>query len=322
MTTDLTIPINVGDADIGAALARHAEAARGAYAANSARALRSDVAIFTGWCGREGRQTLPASVETVAAFIDAMSADKAPATVRRCVSSVATFHRAAEVVNPCDALVVRLALKRMHNAKGRAQKQAQPLNEGLVRKLLEARGTKLRDIRNQALLVLAYVSLCRRSELTALRLEDISIEADGFATILIRRSKGDQEGLGAIVPVPQDAARYVAKWIEAARIKDGALFRVVRRGGRVGGVLDPGDVARIFKAMARRARVPAEDVARISGHSTRVGGAQDMLRYKETLPAIMASGRWKSSEMVGRYVAKIGARDSAAKRIADQRPSF
>jgi integrase len=265
---------------------------------------------------------MPANADLVVAFVDAMAAIKAPATVRRYVSSIAAFHRAADVTNPCAAQAVKLALKRMHNTKGRAQQQAAPLNEGQVRKLLEARGSRLRDIRNRALLVLAYVSLCRRSELTALRFEDLSVEADGFATILIRRSKGDQEGLGAIVPVPQDAARYVMKWIDAARIKDGALFRAVRYSGSVGGVLDPGDVARIFKGMARRANLPADQLARISGHSTRVGSAQDMLRYKETLPAIMASGRWKSSEMVGRYVAKVGARESAAKRIADQRPPF
>ena len=74
--------------------------------------------------------------------------------------------------------------------------------------------------------------------------------------------------------------------------------------------------------MARRAGLSAEEISRISGHSVRVDSAQDMLRYKETLPAIMASGRWKSPEMVGRYVAKVGARQSAAVRIADQREPF
>jgi site-specific recombinase XerD len=322
MTHAIAVPPTVTDAAIWTNLRQYAEAARGAFSANTERALRADVAAFTAWCGQQGQQAMAASAETVAAFIDAMAAVKAPATVRRYVASIATFHRAAGVANPCEVQTVKLALKRMHNTRGRAQEQAHPLNENLVRDLLKARGTRRRDIRNRAMLVVAYVTLCRRSELVAMQRADLSVEPDGFGTILIRRSKTDQEGMGAVVPIPADAMRYVSQWIDAAGITDGALFRSVRFGGRVGGTLDPGDVSRAFKEMARRAGVPAEEAARISGHSTRVGSAQDMLRYKETLPAIMASGRWKSPEMVGRYVAKVGARESAAKRIADQRPPF
>jgi hypothetical protein len=46
-----------------------------------------------------------------------------------------------------------------------------------------------------------------------------------------------------------------------------------------------------------------------------------VLRHKETLAAIMVSGRWKSLEMVG-HTAKQGARESAAKRIASARVPF
>ena len=53
---------------------------------------------------------------TVAALIDAMAGSKRrPATVRRYVSSIATFHRAAGVANPCETQAVKLALKRMHH---------------------------------------------------------------------------------------------------------------------------------------------------------------------------------------------------------------
>jgi hypothetical protein len=38
--------------------------------------------------------------------------------------------------------------------------------------------------------------------------------------------------------------------------------------------------------------------------STRVGAAQDMLRYGEQLPGIMQAGRWKTAQMVARYTAK------------------
>lgn len=330
-TVPATVSATLTEAEIWANLGKYAEQARGAFAANTARALRSDIAGFTDWCGQEVRQAMPASPETVAAFVDAMAASKAPATVRRYVASIAAFHRAAEVANPCATQAVKLALKRMHNDKGRVQQQASGLNEGAVRKLLDGRGmdgrgTRLLDLRNRALLVVAYVTMCRRGELVALQFADLTVEPDGFGTILIRRSKTDQEGRGAVVPIPVDAMRYLTKWIEAARIKDGALFRAVRHhGSGIGGALDPGAVTRIFKAMARAAKLPTDKAGkapRISGHSTRVGAAQDMLRYKETLAAIMVSGRWKSPEMVGRYVKEQEARDSAANRIAAAREPF
>jgi Phage integrase family len=105
----------------------------------------------------------------------------------------------------------------------------------------------------------------------------------------------------------------------AANITDGPLFRSVSRGSRAYGALSPSDVARIFKLMARRAGLSAAEIAHISGHSARVGSAQDMLRYGEQLPRIMQAGRWQTLIMVARYTAKQGARQSAAVRIAERR---
>jgi hypothetical protein len=43
-------------------------------AKHTERALRGDVELFTGWCRQQGHQALPASPETVAAFVPARSA--------------------------------------------------------------------------------------------------------------------------------------------------------------------------------------------------------------------------------------------------------
>jgi len=192
MDASTSVP-NADQAGIeGAALAeleRHAHYSRGAYAANSERAMRSDVAIFTAWCTAEGRQGLPAAPATVAAFIDAMATNRAPATVRRYLSSVATFHRAAGLASPAKALEVDAALKRMHRERGRAQAQAEPLNDVLVACMLAAAGTTLRDLRNKALVVVAYTSLARRSELVAMLREDLkAVQRCEIATRLARFS--------------------------------------------------------------------------------------------------------------------------------------
>lgn len=76
--------------DRGAALPeqleRFARAARSAFSGNTERAVRSDLAIFAAWCAECGAAALPARAATVAAFIDAMAEERAPATVRRYVA--------------------------------------------------------------------------------------------------------------------------------------------------------------------------------------------------------------------------------------------
>jgi len=307
---------------VAANLAQHAVHARGAYASNTERALRSDVAAFTAWCVAAGLTALPASPDTLVRYVDALAGHKAPATIRRYLSSIATFHRAARLDNPCAAIEVGLALKRLHREQGRAQVQAAPLIRSLVDRLMAAAGPDMKGRRDRALLALAYDTLCRRSELVALRVADLEAGADGDATVLVARSKTDQEGIGMVRYIAPDTWRHVEAWTGAAGITDGPLFRSVGRGGRVGGALNTGDVARIFKRMAAAAGISPETVAGISGHSSRVGAAQDMVHYKETLAAIMASGRWKSPEMVSRYVKEQEARDSAANRIAAAREPF
>ncbi len=145
-----------------------------------------------------GLVALPASPDTLVRYIDALAGHKAPATIRRYLSSIATFHRAAQLDNPCAAIAVGLALKRLHREQGRAQIQAAPLIRSLVDRLLAAAGPDMKGRRDRALLALAYDTLCRRSELVALRVADIEAGTEGDATVLVARSKTDQEGVGMV----------------------------------------------------------------------------------------------------------------------------
>ena len=135
----------------------------------------------------------------------------------------------------------------------------------LVARMLAAAGSTLRDLRDKALLTVAYTNLCRRSEMVALQRADLETESDGFDTVTIRRSKTDQEGAGEVAPITPNALRHVKTWLAAAGIEAGALFRGVLKGGRAAGALDAGDVARIFKAMAGKTGLTTEETARISG---------------------------------------------------------
>jgi integrase len=315
LTTTATTTTDLAHAN----LARYAKDARGAFAPNTVRALRADNAVFTAWCHAAGVLALPAAPRTVADFIDAMrAASKRPATIRRYVSSIAHLHRAAELPVPSDSNTVKLALRRMMKEDGAAQQQADGLTRRLVDRALHAGGSRLRDLRNRALLAVAYDTLCRRSELVALRRDDLQAESHGGGTLLVRRGKTDQEGAGMVRFLAPDTMKLLHGWIEAAGITEGALFRSVRKGGRVGNALDPGDVARLFKTMARAAGLTPEQVERISGHSSRVGAAQDMAASDRIeMPAIMQAGGWKSPQMVARYTQRQAARRSGAAKLAE-----
>src|SRR5690349_19088265 len=59
---------------IVARLERHAHHAQGALAPETERALRKAAVAFTGWATAQGLAALPATPETVAAYVDALAA--------------------------------------------------------------------------------------------------------------------------------------------------------------------------------------------------------------------------------------------------------
>jgi|GEM_PF-4687351 len=61
----------------------------GAFSANTGRALKADLHIYTAWCAEEGRQALPAGPDTIAAFVDVMAATRTPANLVTACSSMA-----------------------------------------------------------------------------------------------------------------------------------------------------------------------------------------------------------------------------------------
>ncbi len=288
-----------------------------ALGGNTGRAVRSDVRIYGRWCAEAGRRALPAAPETVADFVDAMAEIRAPASVRRYVATIAMAHRSVDAGGTVASPPVKLALKRMHQSNGRRQIQAHGLTWPLRQRMLEAAGDRLIDDRDRALLAVAYDAMLRRSEVTALTVSDLMEEIGGHGTLLVRRSKTDGEGQGDVVWIGPDSLRLVRLWRKRAGVDDGALFRSLDKGGRpTGAALPAGQVTRIFKRMARRAGLPDQVVRSLSGHSARVGAAQDMIAAGIEMPAILQAGRWKSAAMVNRYGERLLARRSAAAKLA------
>ncbi len=274
----------------------------GAYAANTIRSYRADFTIFEAWCNEQHRTALPASPGTVAAFVAAQSKSAAPATVSRRRASIAKIHSLLELENPTRAEEVNLAAKRMYRQKGRRQDQAFGLTAPLKHRLVAACPNDLLGLRDRALISTGYDTLCRRSELVQLSIEDMEFNPDGSGTILVRRAKADQFGDGRLAYLSAATTRHINRWLEAANLDGGPIFRTIH-GKRISSdALHPFSVPLILKSRAREAGLDEETISKLSGHSMRVGAAQDMAAAGIDLVAIMHAGGWKSPDMVMRYI--------------------
>ncbi len=288
----------------------------GAVSPNTERALRTDLGLYRSWCREQRLRPWPVRATVLGRYIDSMAALKAPATVRRQVASLVSLCRAMGWKNPQKSATVTAALMRMNRQKGRRQTQALGLTWSIRERMMAAFGDRLLHVRNRALLAVAYDALLRRSELVALQVSDFVMESDGSATLLVRRSKTDQEAEGAILFLAGDTVALVLRWLKRSGITCGFLFRSLGKNESVGGKLDPSQVPRIYKYMAREAGFGEEVVAGLSGHSARVGAAQDMIASGIEMPAILQAGRWKSIAMVQRYGERVLARRSGTAQLA------
>lgn len=281
----------------------------GAYAPATLRAYRGDFVIFTRWCAEEDLPALPASPETVAAFVGDCAESVCANTVRRRLKGIRKVHRLLRLPNPCDDEEVLIALRRAFRSRGSRARQALGLTRQIKTQLLEVCDpTTLRGLRDRALVTLAYDLLCRRSELVALRVDDLVSCEDGGATLLVRRTKSDPLGEGRLAYASPDTAACVDAWLAAAGIKAGALLRGFRNGRVRPEALNPGSINTILKSLAASAGLPAATISGLSGHSARVGAAQDLACDGSDLIAIMTAGRWKSVATVARYIEEAQVR--------------
>jgi integrase/recombinase XerD len=276
----------------------------GAYSDTTLRGYRNDLEVFKRWCAPRDESWLPATAEGVARFVDDEAPSKSIATLKRRISAIQFAHRMADLPSPIDHSEVHLAVRRAARAKRRRPNQALGLSAELLGKIVDACPDSLAGLRDAALFSVGYDTLCRSSELVAMRLEDLS---NDFSSIEVPRSKSDPFGDGRIAYLAPETAARVRAWLDAARLRSGPLFRGLHT-GRVSDVaLDTSSVRRRIKVAAKRARLSSEVVSGLSGHSMRIGAAQDMMLSGFDTLGIMQAGGWRTQSVLFRYVENASA---------------
>jgi site-specific recombinase XerD len=284
----------------------YADASR---AASTRRAYESDWRAFNAWCLERGLDSLPADPRVVAVFLSAEAARGcAPLTVGRRLAAIGYMHRRAGFQPPQQkegAAAIAEVLAGIRRSRISTPVRKAAADADIIWQLLHSiTGDRLRDHRDHALIAIGMAAALRRSELVALRIEDVERSKEGLR-IRVVRSKTDQEGAGQVIAVPRGRrlkpVALLDAWLQAAGITEGFVFR--RFVSKADHLSDqPMDDAGVALVVKRRAAAAGLTAADFSGHSLRSGFLTSAARAGASIWKMQEVSRHKSVQVLSGYV--------------------
>lgn len=294
--------------------------AHGARSAATWRAYQSDWHGFRDWCEDHDETAMPASPETVGRYmVDMARQGLRPSTIARHLASISVVHSIRTKPSPCKSPLVRDRMAGIRRLVGTSQDVATPILIEDLRAMIAATPVgdvdrygrpKLHGLRDRALLLVGFAAALRRSEIAGLNLVDVR-EVRAGMEITIQRSKTDQQGEGAVVPVPFGSreetcpVRNLTRWIDVVDQAPSAgeqfvLFPAISPDGWVLGRMTGQAVSQVVARAARRADLDPN--GSWTGHSLRAGLATSAARAGVSDRVIMATTRHRSRTTLDRYI--------------------
>jgi integrase len=267
-----------------------------AQSAATRRAYAGDLKHFRAHGGK-----VPATPQMVANYCAKFAGALAIATIQRRLIAIHQAHTEQGLKSPVMDRLVKRTMQGIRRTFGGAQRRR--VKKALVKTdLLEMlvmvnRQMPLKAARDRALLLIGFAGALRRSELVAIRCDDIT-RFDNGVEINLPRSKTDQEGVGRTVWIPhaKDSERCpvaaLDEWLTLSGIDGGPVFRWVSRHGKLVGTagLTSQSVALVVKRSVKRVHGAAATKA-VSGHSLRAGYC--------TEAALIGMAPWQIREQTG-----------------------
>jgi len=278
-------------------------------AAATRRAYRSDWRLFLAWCGARNTCPLPASTDTVAAFLadEATAGAKASTIGRRVAGSLqsdsASSRRPRAPNQPGGGAGGTARHPPHHRRSGGAQgpSHCQHTHRDAAALPTDARrqaGSRVArsGLRRCVPTLRAGRPRGRRSDRDARR----AARADPAQQDRPGRAGGGDRHSTRLPPAPLEA---VQAWLAAAEINAGPLFRPVLKGGRISlSPLSPFSVALIVKRYAERAGL---DAAAYAGHSLRSGLLTSAAEAGASVLKMVEVSRHKSLDTLRGYVCRV-----------------
>jgi len=224
--------------------------------------------------------------------------------------------------SPALKQAIRLAVRAV--PRTRRRKSAKAVTGDILQKLLvTCADNSLRDIRDRAILMVAFAAGGRRrSEIAGLRVEQLTIEQpieveDGpplpSLAIHLGRTKtttGEQDEIVYLTGQPVEALNA---WMAAAAIEKGSVLRGIGKWNTVSKrALDPQSINAILK---QRAKMAGLEPREFSAHGLRSGYLTEAANRGIPLPEAMEQSRHRSVQQASSYYNNAVRRSGRATRF-------
>ena len=278
--------------------------------------IRTGWLPFKRWCATNGTDIEKAEPGDITVFLCDLADNKSPKTAQAARDALSYCYRQFRPLdNPAENKTLLRSVRGLHRENPIPVSQMDPITEEEM-ELIRATAytpkhrerphqTRLRAAVDVALIATMRDAMTRRNETSEARWRDIEENANGSATLTIRRSKTDQlaEGADAFISIPtMDDIRTMKHEMRQAGIQitpDDTIFR-----------MGPAAVAKRIKSACERAGLNG----RYAGHSPRIGMTQDLVANDQSNSSIMHAARWDDPRMPAYYARKLQASRNAVSR--------
>lgn len=268
------------------------------YPPRALNTLRAYATWWRRWKSDGGTTKLPIPADKLGDWLEQLAAEYPKSTCGLAYQAIRYVHGARDL--PVPDCTYRIDRIRRHRTPAEPKRAT-----GL-------RGTHLRQIQHTdtrpeiiALIALMRNAMLRRGEMEATQTRHLEQRPDGSGLLYIPWSKTDQRGTGARL----DIAPYTMRLIAAAGLLERpAKAQLIPLTAR--------NINANIKAAAAKAKLPG----RYTGHSPRIGMAQDLRAAGKSILEIQLAGRWRSPAMVEIYTRLEGTAENSINDYFESNP--
>jgi site-specific recombinase XerD len=237
------------------------------------------------------------------------------ATIKRRLFTISAFHTKQGLKNPCKHRMVIEVMSKARKAmilQGVEIEKKAPAVKHVIAKLIATCGDSLVDLRDKAIILLAFSSGGRRrSEVANFRVEDLETVQGGY-TIRMYHSKSDFSGKPKTFPVIGQAGIALQVYLDATNITTGPLFRYISRHGTIHDGLSGIGIHQIFK---KRCQMAGLDEKLFGSRSLRSGFVTECINQGIGLHEIKKLTNHASFKSLEDYAIGVSVTDSPAAKI-------
>lgn len=219
---------------------------------NTLRSYKSMFKKFQAWCEEREQSFLPTSAETIALYLSSLGESVSFSTLDSTIAAIeATHERAREIITGDHSLYRRVRKWIRRAQKGhQAVKRAPAITILDLKQVCRSFKRDLRDDRDRALLTLMFFGAFSRSEAVSLDIKHLEFNERGMAVSLLQsKTSATNRKVDLAYAKDKEICPIIAvkEWIEKARLKEGALFLSLLKGGKLSSRLSGHAVCKIIK---------------------------------------------------------------------------